>query len=104
MAALSHRNYLDFERPVAELEAKIEELEALDSEEGPGVAEEVSKLREKAREQLTSLYERLDAWQKTQVARHPDRPHFEDYRAALIDEFTELSGDRRYAAELPTVL
>ena len=101
------RLYLDFERPVAELEKKIAELEALDAPDaagdspadGPGVSEEVAKLREKASEQLRLLYERLDAWQKTQVARHPDRPHFADYRAALIDEFTELSGDRRYAED-----
>jgi acetyl-CoA carboxylase carboxyl transferase subunit alpha len=95
-----NRNYLDFERPVAELEAKIEELEAVSAQEGsPSVGDEVEKLREKAREQLKSLYDRLDAWQKTQVARHPDRPHFADYVIALVDEFTELSGDRRYAED-----
>jgi acetyl-CoA carboxylase carboxyl transferase subunit alpha len=94
------RNYLDFERPVAELEAKIEELEALSRQEGgPSVADEVAKLKEKARDQLKTLYDRLDAWQKTQVARHPDRPHFVEYCAALIEEFTELSGDRRYAED-----
>jgi acetyl-CoA carboxylase carboxyl transferase subunit alpha len=95
-----NRNYLDFERPVAELEAKIEELEALSGQEGgPSVADEVEKLREKARDQLKSLYDRMDAWQKTQVARHPDRPHFADYVTSLVDEFTELSGDRRYAED-----
>src|SRR5262249_23703429 len=61
------------------------------------------KLREKAREQLKSLYERLDAWQKTQVARHPDRPHFIDYQAALIDEFNELAGDRRFGEDFALI-
>ncbi|MGD2131882.1 MAG: acetyl-CoA carboxylase carboxyltransferase subunit alpha [Maricaulaceae bacterium] len=95
-----HRTYLDFERPVAELEAKIEELEALEkAEEGPSVSEEVSKLREKARDQLRTLYDKLDAWQKTQVARHPDRPHFAEYCSNLIEDFTALAGDRRYAED-----
>lgn len=94
------RTYLDFERSVAELEAKIAELESLDGGEGaPNVGDEVAKLREKAADQLKSLYERLDGWQKTQVARHPDRPHFTEYQAALIEDFTELSGDRRYAED-----
>jgi acetyl-CoA carboxylase carboxyl transferase subunit alpha len=94
------RTYLDFERPVAELEAKIQELEALGKQEGgPSVSDEVEKLREKARDQLKSLYDKLDAWQKTQVARHPDRPHFVEYCASLIDEFTDLAGDRRYAED-----
>src|SRR5262245_23613054 len=96
----ANRIYLDFERPVAELEAKITELEALSRQDGgPSVGDEVGKLKEKAADQLKSLYERLDAWQKTQVARHPDRPHFVDYQASLIDEFSELAGDRRYGED-----
>jgi acetyl-CoA carboxylase carboxyl transferase subunit alpha len=95
-----NRTYLDFERPVAELEAKIAELEALSGQEGgPSVSDEIGKLKEKAADQLKSLYERLDAWQKTQIARHPDRPHFVDYQAALIDEFNDLAGDRRYGED-----
>ncbi len=90
------RVYLDFERPVAELESKIKDLESLSDGGEVNVADEVNKLREKAADQLKNTYEKLDAWQKTQVARHPDRPHFRDYRHALIDEFSELCGDRRF--------
>ncbi|MCG8440802.1 MAG: acetyl-CoA carboxylase carboxyltransferase subunit alpha [Caulobacterales bacterium] len=97
MSTAGTRTYLDFERPIAELESKIGELEALSDEEGGvDVEDEISRLKDKATEQLRATYERLDAWQKTQVARHPERPHFHDYRAALFSEYTELSGDRRY--------
>ena len=94
------RTYLDFERPLAELEAKIEELEsAAAGEDAPDVAEETDKLRQKAAEQLASIYGKLDPWRKTQVARHPDRPHFCAYRETLIEEFEELSGDRRFSED-----
>lgn len=96
------RTYLDFERPLAELEAKIEELESLSGASGddaPDVAEETAKLRQKASEQLAALYGKLDPWRKTQVARHPDRPHFRDYRRALIEDFEELCGDRRFSED-----
>jgi acetyl-CoA carboxylase carboxyl transferase subunit alpha len=94
------RTYLDFERPLAELEAKIEELEtAAAGEDAPDVAEEAEKLRQKAAEQLANIYGKLDPWRKTQVARHPDRPHFCAYRETLIDEFEELSGDRRFSED-----
>ncbi len=96
------RTYLDFERPLAELEAKIEELESLSSTtegEAPDTAEETAKLRQKASDQLAALYSKLDPWRKTQVARHPDRPHFRDYRAALIEDFEELCGDRRFSED-----
>lgn len=96
------RTYLDFERPLAELEAKIEELETLSNGSGddaPDVAEETVKLRQKASEQLAALYGKLDPWRKTQVARHPDRPHFRDYRRALIEDFEELCGDRRFSED-----
>ena len=98
----STRTYLDFERPIAELDAKIEELEKLarsNSAEGPDVAEEIGKLRQKSADQLANLYSKLDPWRKTQVARHPDRPHFRDYRKALIEDFEELCGDRRYGED-----
>ena len=85
--------YLEFEKPVADLEKKIAELEATG---GAAVGEEVGKLREKAHKQLEQIYGHLSAWQKTQVARHPDRPHFMDYVSGLFDEFVELAGDRKF--------
>ncbi len=96
------RTYLDFERPVAELDAKIEELESLaasNSADVPDVADEIAKLRQKSADQLASLYEKLDPWRKTQVARHPERPHFRDYRRLLIEDFEELCGDRRFSED-----
>jgi acetyl-CoA carboxylase carboxyl transferase subunit alpha len=87
--------YLDFERPIAELEAKIEELSKLSETAGPGAFDaEIEGLRTRAQQMRREAYANLDAWQKTQVARHPDRPHFVDYVAELIDDFVELHGDR----------
>jgi acetyl-CoA carboxylase carboxyl transferase subunit alpha len=91
------RSYLDFEKPVAELEAKVEELRTL--QEGPsGVAigEEIARLEGKANAALEELYATLTPWQKTQVARHPQRPHCLDYVAALLTDFTPLAGDRKF--------
>jgi acetyl-CoA carboxylase carboxyl transferase subunit alpha len=85
--------YLDFEKPVAELESRIA---ALQETGGEAVGEEVGKLREKAAKQLRDIYSHLNAWQKTQVARHPERPHFVDYLEGLFDEFVELAGDRKF--------
>ena len=85
--------YLEFEKPVAELETRIAELQQTG---GDAVNEEVGKLREKAAKQLKDIYSHLNAWQKTQVARHPERPHFLDYVDALFDEFVELAGDRKF--------
>jgi acetyl-CoA carboxylase carboxyl transferase subunit alpha len=85
--------YLDFEKAVADLEGKIAELETAG---GEAVGEEVGKLREKASKQLEAIYTHLNAWQKTQIARHPDRPHFLDYVDGLFDEFVELAGDRKF--------
>jgi len=87
--------YLEFERPIAELEAKIEELSKLSATTGPGAFEaEIEGLRVRARKLRQDAYSNLDAWQKTQVARHPDRPHFVDYVADLVEDFVELHGDR----------
>ena len=91
-------HYLEFERPIADLEAKIEELSKLSETTGSGTLDaEIEALRSRAQEVRRQAYSKLDAWQKTQVARHPDRPHFVDYVGGLIDEFVELRGDRKFA-------
>jgi acetyl-CoA carboxylase carboxyl transferase subunit alpha len=91
-------HYLEFERPIADIEAKIEELSKLSETANPGAFDtEIEALRARAQEMRKDAYANLDAWQKVQVARHPDRPHFVDYCAALIDEFVELRGDRKFA-------
>lgn len=88
--------YLDFEKPIAELEGKIEELRRLTSDGGLNIAEEVGKLQSKVDKQLRSAYSRLSSWQKVQVARHPERPHCLDYVNTLVEEFTPLAGDRLF--------
>lgn len=96
------RTYLDFERPIAELDAKIEELEAVQSRNGadaPDVAEEIARLRQKSADQLKSLYSKLDAWRKTMVARHPERPHLKDFIESLVTDFEALAGDRRFGED-----
>jgi acetyl-CoA carboxylase carboxyl transferase subunit alpha len=91
------RSYLDFEKPVAELEAKLEELRALQTgENAVGIGEEISRLELKAAQALDELYADLTPWQKTQVARHPERPHCLDYVAALMTDFVPLAGDRKF--------
>src|SRR5271169_4631060 len=91
------RSYLDFEKPVAELEAKVEELRALEAE-GDSVAidDEIIRIEGKAAQALKELYAELTPWQKTQVARHPQRPHCLDYVARLVTDFTPLAGDRKF--------
>ncbi|WP_029004680.1 acetyl-CoA carboxylase carboxyltransferase subunit alpha [Azorhizobium doebereinerae] len=94
------RSYLDFEKPVAELEAKVEELRALSSpDDGVSIADEVQRLEAKASEALSQLYSSLTPWQKTLVARHPARPHFGDFAAGLFTDFTPLAGDRKYGED-----
>src|SRR4030088_268998 len=91
------RSYLDFDKPVAEIEAKLEELRALDAgDSAAAIGEEVSRLEVKAAQTLRDLYSSLTPWQKTQVARHPQRPHCLDYVAALIADFIPLAGDRKF--------
>ena len=102
MAAVRH--YLEFERPIADLEAKIEELSKLSDTAGPGAFEpELDALRARATELRREAYAKLDPWQKTQVARHPERPHLMDYIAGLITEFVELRGDRKYGDDQAVV-
>ena len=98
----SHRHYLEFERPIADLEAKIDELSNLSGAtdpqaDGSGAFDaEIDALRRRVEEVRAETYAGLDAWRKVQVARHPERPHFVDYVAALIDEWVELKGDRAF--------
>jgi acetyl-CoA carboxylase carboxyl transferase subunit alpha len=93
------RSYLDFEKPVAELEAKIEELRVLQASGDVAVSEEIERLEAKAAQTLRDLYGALTPWQKTLVARHPQRPHCIDYVAGLITDFTPLAGDRKYGED-----
>ena len=94
------RNYLDFEKPVAEVDAKIDELRALDLDgEGSAIGEELLRLEAKATRTLAEIYGALTPWQKTQVARHPQRPHFTDYIRHLVTDFTPLAGDRLFGED-----
>ncbi|MGE3145265.1 MAG: acetyl-CoA carboxylase carboxyltransferase subunit alpha [Pseudorhodoplanes sp.] len=91
------RSYLDFEKPVAELEAKIEELRAVQAGgEAVEVADEIARLEAKAAQTLKELYAAMTPWQKTQVARHPQRPHCLDYIEAIVTDFVPLAGDRKF--------
>jgi acetyl-CoA carboxylase carboxyl transferase subunit alpha len=92
------RTFLDFEKPVADLEGQIQELKRLENGEGDAmnVADEISTLEQKARDALAGIYAKLTPWQKTQVARHPDRPHAKHYVGQLIGDFTPLAGDRKF--------
>ena len=85
--------YLDFEKQIAELEGKIEELRHVSGAEKFNIVEEVTKLQSKADRLLADTYSKLTPWQKTLVARHPERPHALDYIKRLISDFTPLSGD-----------
>jgi acetyl-CoA carboxylase carboxyl transferase subunit alpha len=93
-------NYLDFEKPVADLEGKIVELKKLSETGGAvDVADEISRLEKRSRDALRDAYKALTPWQKTQVARHPDRPHCVDYIAQLMTDFTPLAGDRAFGED-----
>jgi acetyl-CoA carboxylase carboxyl transferase subunit alpha len=93
------RHFLDFERPIAELEGKIEELRHLSTENGLNIAEEVGRLGGQVERLLRQTYAKLTPWQKVMVARHPERPHGADYVAALVEDFTPLAGDRAFAED-----
>jgi acetyl-CoA carboxylase carboxyl transferase subunit alpha len=91
-------NYLDFEKPIAELETRVAELrETANSSEDIDIDSEVTKLETKSNKLLRDTYAKLTPWQKAQVARHPDRPHFKDYVAGIADDFVPLAGDRAFA-------
>ena len=98
------RSYLDFEKPVAELEAKIEELRGLQAgDDSIAIGEEISRIEGKAALALKELYSGLTPWQKTQVARHPQRPHCLNYISDLITDFVPLAGDRKHGEDAAIV-
>jgi acetyl-CoA carboxylase carboxyl transferase subunit alpha len=97
------RHFLEFEKPIAELESKIEELRKMSEADGLNIAEEVAKLTEKHDRQLRATYAKLTAWQKTQVARHEDRPKASDYVQGLIVDFIPLAGDRAFADDAAVI-
>lgn len=93
-------SYLEFEKPVADIEGKIQELRALAAEgEAVNIEDEIERLKSKSSQTLKDLYIKLSPWQKTLVARHPDRPHAADYVTGLIEDFTPLAGDRNFAED-----
>ena len=94
------RLYLDFEKPVADIYGKIRELKSVSEPDGSvDLTSEIAKLEAKAETTLEGLYSKLTPWHKTQIARHPDRPHFADYRDALFTDFSDLAGDRYFAED-----
>src|SRR5688500_10722377 len=98
------RIFLDFEKPVSDLQGKVQELRSLEKEgEAVVIGEEIGRLEAKAAQALAEIYAKLTPWQKTQVARHPDRPHFFDYVKLLIEDFTPLAGDRKFAEDAAVV-
>ncbi|MBX4970305.1 acetyl-CoA carboxylase carboxyltransferase subunit alpha [Rhizobium binae] len=93
-------SYLDFEKPISDLEGKIIELKKLATEdESIDTTDEIGRLEVRVREAIVEIYSKLNAWQKTQVARHPQRPHFVDYAKTLFQEFTPLAGDRKFSED-----
>ena len=94
------RTYLSFETPVADIDARLDELRALAAkDESPAINEEIARLEAKAAKTLAELYAALTPWQKTQVARVQGRPHFKDYVKGLVEDFTPLAGDRKFAED-----
>src|SRR5262249_52038832 len=94
------RTYLDFEKPIAELESKVAELKTLsEGDNSVSIAEEIARLQQKAQQSLLDTYGKLTPWQKTQVARHPNRPHTVDFSGVLVEDFTALAGDRYFAED-----
>lgn len=91
--------FLDFEKPIAELDARVAELRQTAQAGSLNIDSEIDRLQAKAERMLRDTYAKLTPWQKTQVARHPERPHFKDYIAALIEDFVPLSGDRSFAED-----
>ena len=97
------QHFLDFEKPVAELEGAIEVLRHRTGDDGVNPSEEIAKLQSKAERLLQQVYAKLTPWQKVQVARHPQRPHFSDYLAEVIEEWTPLAGDRLFGEDMAII-
>lgn len=97
------RFYLDFEKPIAELEAKVSELKSMAGEGSVSITDEIKTLQQKAENALVETYSSLTPWQKTLVARHPERPHALDYIKVLVDDFTPLAGDRYFGEDAAIV-
>jgi acetyl-CoA carboxylase carboxyl transferase subunit alpha len=94
------QTYLDFEKPISDLEAKIHELKKIAAEdESIDTSDEIARLEVRVREAMEDIYGKLNAWQRTQVARHPQRPHFMNYAAQLFTDFTPLAGDRNFGED-----
>jgi acetyl-CoA carboxylase carboxyl transferase subunit alpha len=100
---MSKRHFLDFEQPIAELDAKIEELRFVQNESAVDISEEIGRLDEKSQQLTKEIYSRLTPWQVTQIARHPQRPYTLDYVRELFTDFHELHGDRAFADDLSVV-
>ena len=100
---MSKRHFLEFEQPIAELDAKIEELRYVQNESAVDISEEIERLDKKSQQLTKDIYSSLSPWQVTQIARHPQRPYTLDYVADLFTDFTELHGDRTYADDLSIV-
>jgi acetyl-CoA carboxylase carboxyl transferase subunit alpha len=104
MPATAIRTYLEFEKPIAELEKKIAELSAIDGGENQvSISDEIARIKTKANQALVDTYAKLTPWEKTQVARHPERPHALDFIDGLIEDFTPLAGDRYFAEDAAIV-
>jgi len=103
MRAAAMRHFLDFEKPIAELEGKLEELRRTNEAGGLELGEEIETLRAKAEKLLAATYAKLTPWQKAQVARHPERPKCLDYVGALIEDWTPLAGDRAFADDAAVI-
>lgn len=96
-------NFLDFEQPIAELEAKIEELRYVGNDSDVNIGEEITRLKSKSQSLTESIFSKLDSWQTAQLARHPQRPYTLDYIERIVTDFEELHGDRAYADDAAIV-
>ena len=97
------RHFLDFEKPIANLEGKVEELRHMSSDGSINIADEIGKLQTRIERELKQTYEKLGPWEKVQVARHPERPRVSAIIKQLFDDFTPLSGDRNYAEDYAVI-